>query len=351
MAYELRVIRMATRFYGRLNLAELIGLGSILLVAFVLVRDGLATVGAATTAALFFANLFNPINTVLGLFDEMQAAVAGLARLVGVVDLGATPGVGPGSAPDPGPASGGGGAGAGALEGSGLRFGYHDGPDVLHGVRVRVEPGRHVAVVGTTGSGKSSLASLLAGVRAPRDGRVTLDGRDLAELDVPQRLVALVTQETHVFAGSVADNVRLGRPEATVAQIAAAVDLVGATGWVSALPEGLDTPVGGGGHLLTAGQAQQLALARVELLDPLVVVLDEATAEAGSDAARALDRAAAAVVADRSCVVVAHRLSQAHDADLVLVMDHGRVVEEGTHAELLAAGGRYATLWEAWSRT
>jgi ATP-binding cassette subfamily C protein len=344
MGYELRATRAATRFYGRLNLAELVGLGAILLVAFLLVRAGLATVGEATTAALFFAGLFDPINTALGVFDGIQQAGAGLARLVGVATAGDGPRHRPSSTAEHS-------APPQELTASGVRFGYGEGPDVLHDVTLRVPPGEHVSVVGTTGSGKSTLASLLTGLRTPREGSIAYGGTPLDGFDLPQRSIALVTQETHLFAGTLADNLRLARPDATREQLAASLAEVGAADWIDSLPDGLDTPLGASGHALTPSQAQQLALARVILLDPPLIVLDEATAEAGSDAARALDRAAQAAVRGRSAVIVAHRLSQAATADRIVVMEHGRVIECGSHERLRDAGGPYARLWSAWSDT
>ncbi len=349
MDFEFRAVRAATRFFGRLNLAEFTGLGAILLIAFLLVRAGLASIGAATTAALFFAGLFDPVNAVLGVFDTIQQAGAGLTRLVGLTLVSAARRPAPEqgqSAPVPAGHRG----RPARLTASGVSFSYHNGRDVLRNVTLRLEPGQHVAVVGTTGSGKSTLASLLAGLRHPSEGRVTLDGTALSDLDLPQRQTALVTQETHVFAGTVADNVRLTRPGATDEALRAAIGAVGASAWVDALPGGIETPVGGGGFALTASQAQHLALARVRLLDPPVVILDEATAEAGSDAARGLDRAAATLIEGRTAVVIAHRLTQTADADLIVVMEDGRVIEQGTHDELLAAGTRYATLRSAWSQ-
>ncbi|WP_432838594.1 ABC transporter ATP-binding protein [Dactylosporangium sp. CA-092794] len=341
MEYEVRAVRAATRFYGRLNLAEFIGLGAILLTAYLLVRGDLADIGSATTAALFFARLFNPINTVLGVFDGIQQAAAALARLVGITTLGS------GSPPQTTTP-----AGRGAVELDHVRFGYPGGPEVLHDITFQLPTGHRVAVIGATGSGKSTLASLIAGLRHPTGGTVSLDGTRAGEPTDDERRVpvALVTQETHLFAGTVADNLRLAAPHATASELHAALATVGA-GWVATLPNGLDTAVGPGGAALTASQAQHLALARLLLLDAPVVVLDEATAEGGSDTARSLDRAAAAAVHGRTAVIVAHRLSQATTADTILVMADGRVVEHGTHEELLEAGGRYAELWGAWSRS
>ncbi|MDT0477687.1 ABC transporter ATP-binding protein [Streptomyces sp. DSM 41014] len=357
MTYEFRATRAATRFYGRLNVAEFIGLAAILLVAFVLVRSGTADIGAATTAALFFVGLFDPVNTMLGTFDSVQQAGAGLARIVGVATLGP---------PDDGSTDDGrqdgrpdrtatvpsGPAGA-PLAVRGVHHRYRGGPDVLHGIDLDLPAGRHLAVVGATGSGKSTLATLIAGLRPPHTGHVTLGGVATADLAAAapdgRRRIVLVTQEHHLFRGTLTDNLRLARRSASAEDIASALAAVGAADWVAALPDGADTVVGTGATELTAGQVQQLALARVLLLDPEVVVLDEATAEGGSDAARTLDRAARTVTEGRTAVVVAHRLSQTATADTVLVMDHGRVVEHGDGDELRSSGGVFADLWAAWS--
>jgi ABC-type multidrug transport system fused ATPase/permease subunit len=335
---ELRATHASTRFYGRLNLAEFVGLGAILLVGFMLVRSHAVTVGAATTAALFFAGLFEPINVVLGTFDDIQRACAGLARLVGITNRATPPGAVTTIPPRP------------ELTAQHVDFGYPDGPDVLHEITMRLSPGQHIAMVGASGSGKSTLATLLAGIRHPRRGRITLAGIDLADLDptARHRAIALVSQETHVFLGTIADNLRLAAPTADDATLLAALDTVGAT-WVGLLDDGLHTRVGAGAHWLPPAQAQQLALARVLLLDPPIVLLDEATAEAGSDASRQLDAAAAAVLRGRAALVIAHRLGQAVTADQILVLDAGRIVERGTHSELVAAAGPYAQLWRAWS--
>lgn len=350
MTYELRATHAATRFYGRLNGAELVGLSGVLVAAYVLVHAGLADVGAATTAALFFVGLFDPVNMMLSSFDSVQQAAAGLARIVGVT-LG-------GPAPDERPRGPVGSPGT-ALVVDDVRHRYGTGPDVLHGVRLDVRAGQRLAIVGATGSGKSTLASLVAGLRVPTSGRITLGGIPTADLAASapavsapgvRRRIMLVTQEHHLFPGSVADNLRLARRDASAPEVDAALRAVGAAGWVDALPHSADTQVGTGGVDLTPRQVQQLALARVLLLDPELVVMDEATAEGGSDTAQALDRAALAAAEGRTAVVVAHRLSQAATADVVVVMDGGKVIERGHPDELRAAGGVYARLWAAWSR-
>ncbi|GAA4708522.1 ABC transporter ATP-binding protein [Phytohabitans rumicis] len=337
----LRAMGLLTRFYGRLNLAEYVGLSAVLVTGFVLVRADAATIGTATAAALYFHNLFGPINIALGLVDDAQVAAAGLARLVGVASLPSTVDTAAPSLVDA------------SVKATGLSHAYVPGRVVLHDVDLHVEPGERVALVGASGAGKTTVAKLIAGVHRPTGGTVHLGGVALDELGLAAtgRTVALITQEVHVFAGRLDDDLRLARPEATGEQLRAALDRVGALGWAQALPDGLSTVVGEGGHRLTVAQAQQLALARLVLADPPIAVLDEATADAGSAGARLLEEAAASALAGRTAIVVAHRLTQAASADRVVVLDAGRVVESGTHEDLIASGGAYARLWHTWSAT
>ena len=275
----IRLLRLHTRFFGRLNVAELIGLSAVLVVGFLLVRSGTATIGEASAAALYFANLFGPINAALFLLDKVQSATAGLARLVGVVDIEppAEP-LAPVRATD------------GSVKAVAVGHSYVDGHEVLHGIDLDVPHGAHVALVGASGAGKTTLAAILAGIRPPTRGAVHIGGVRLADQGqtLLRRTIALVTQEVHVFAGPLADDLRLAAPGATDEEMRAALETVDALGWVEQLPEGLETVVGAGGHGLTVVEAQQLALARLVLADPPVVILDEATAEAGSAGARRL---------------------------------------------------------------
>ncbi|MFJ4783893.1 ABC transporter ATP-binding protein [Streptomyces sp. NPDC088794] len=332
----MRGVGLVLRFYGRLHIAEYAGLAAVLTTGFLLVRADSVSLGTATAAALYFHSLFGPVNTALVLLDDAQSATAGLARLVGVVDEPTTP-TAPVRATAPNSA---------AVTLHGVSHAYVPGRPVLHEVDLAVRPGERVALVGATGAGKTTLAKLVAGLHRPAVGRVDVGG---AEPDEAGRSVALVTQEVHVFAGPLAEDLRLARPEADDDELRKVLATVGALEWVDALPERIETVVGDGGHRLTADRAQQLALARLLLADPPVAVLDEATAEAGSSGARQLEQAALRVLDGRTALIVAHRLSQAASADRVVVLHEGRVVENGTHTELLAAEGPYAVLWRAWS--
>ncbi|MFC4001758.1 ABC transporter ATP-binding protein [Prauserella oleivorans] len=339
----MRATRLTTRFFSRLNLAEYMGLAAVLVAGFVLVGNGAATLGTATAAALYFHSLFNPINAALALVDDAQSAAASLSRLIGVADLpGESGSPGAGVARRPLDAS---------MKAAGVGHAYVPGHDVLRDVDLDIAPGERVALVGASGAGKTTLAKLVAGIHRPSRGSIALGGVPLDELGPggTRRAVALVSQEVHVFAGPLADDLRLARPDATDDQLRAALARVDALAWADALPNGLSTVVGEGGHRLTVTQAQQLALARLMLADPPIAILDEATAEAGSAGARVLERAAANALEGRTALVVAHRLTQAAAADRIVVLDAGRVVESGTHDQLVAAGGRYAALWTAWS--
>ena len=335
----LAAMRAFLRFSSTMNIAEAVGLVSVLTMGFFLVRADQVTVGAVTAAALLFHRLFGPLGTLLTSFNDIQSAGAALTRLVGVADL-----VVPGSmAPRPRTVSAG-------LVADSVSHAYVAGEPVLHEVSVSVPAGSSLAVVGESGAGKTTLAAILGGVFPATGGSVLIGGIPVDELDPAQlrERVGVVTQEVHVFSGAFRDDLLLARPGASDAEVLAALRIVGADRWVAALAHGLDTQVGEGQHKLTAAQAQQVALARIVLADPPVVILDEATAEAGSAGARELEASARAALRGRTAVVVAHRLTQAAECDQVAVMAEGRIIEQGRPAELVAAGGAYARLWHAW---
>lgn len=323
--HTLRTRTVQNMFFGRLNLAEYLGMAGILVAGFVLISNGLSTVGAATTAMLLFLRLFGPINQLLLVVDVLQSVLASLSRMVGVVTMPAAGRETEGRPDVPG------------VRLDAVRFSYDGMRPALDGVDVTIPAGQRVAIVGASGAGKTTLAGVVAGIHEPDDGRVSR----------PRR-TAVVTQELHVFSGTLRDNLTLATPGVGDDDILAALRATGAETVVEVLPDGLDTRVGATGHPLTGAQTQQLALARLVLVDPDLAILDEATAEAGSSHAGLLDSAAHAALRGRTGIVIAHRLSQARTCDRILVMDRGRIIEDGTHAGLVAAGGVYAGLWAAW---
>jgi ATP-binding cassette subfamily C protein len=337
-ALSISVFRLLMRFVGRENLAEFCGMAVLFIAGFVLYTHDAVTIGEVTTAVLLFHRLFNPLGTVLFLFDELQSAGASLNRLVGITDLPITARPAKAVATDA------------TLTVEDVRFAYTPGSDVLHGLSLTIPAGTRLALVGASGAGKTTAALIAAGMLDPDSGTVRIGSVPLTDIgtDALRSTVAVVSQEVHVTAGPLADDLRLAAPEAADDDLWHALDVVEATGWVRSLPSGIDTEIGDQAHQLTAAQQQQIALARLVLANPRIAVLDEATAEAGSAGAAALERAALAATAGRTTLVVAHRLTQAAAADVVAVMDAGRVVELGSHNQLIHAGGTYARLWDAW---
>ena len=318
---------------------EFLMLTLALAVGYYLVTADALTVGAVTGAVLMIIQTRGPVNMLMRVLDVVQSGYASLARIVGVV---ADP-------PVPVPVSGA-DAPRGRVELRAVSFSYGGGWAV-RAVDLTIDPGETVAVVGASGAGKTTVAALVAGLRVPDSGVVLVDGHPVSRLSDRERVarIATVSQEVHVFSGTLRQDLTLAKPDASDADLLAALDRVRARSWFDRLHAGLDTVVGSRGLQLEPVAAQQLALARILLLDPAIVVMDEATAEAGSAGAGALEDAADEVTRGRSALVVAHRLDQASRADLILVMDGGEIVERGTHEQLLARPGVYHRLWTTWS--
>ena len=337
-AWERYTLYLRSVLFPVISATHVIVLCSVLMIGGVFVLQGWIGVGQLTTGALIAQMLVDPLNLILRWYDEMQVAHVSLARLVGVRDI--EPDAGDPSVRPEGR----------AVHADDVHFGYRAGVDVLREVSLAVEPGSRVALVGPSGAGKSTLGRLLAGIYGPRTGRVTLGGAELTRMPAEdvRAHVALVNQEHHVFVGSLRDNLLLARTGATDAELWAALAAVDAGDWARGLDDGLDTEVGSGGSGLTPAQAQQIALARLVLADPHTLVLDEATSLLDPRAARHLERSLARVLDGRTVVAIAHRLHTAHDADVIAVVENGRISELGSHDDLVRADGAYAALWRSW---
>jgi len=314
----------------------------VLLVGGLRVADGGLAVGVLLAVLMYTKRFFDPMEEMAQFYNSYQSAAAALEKISGVLEE--TPSVPEPARPvDLWTAKG-------ALDFDDVRFAYHDDRVILPEFELHIPAGQTIALVGSTGAGKSTLAKLVARFYDPSSGVVRLDGVDMREVHPKdlRRAVVMVTQEAYLFSGTVADNIALGKPGATLDEIRAAAHAVGADTFIEALPQGYDTDVNKRGGRVSAGQRQLLSFARAFLADPAVLILDEATASLDIPSERLVQEGLTTLLADRTAIVIAHRLSTVSIADRVLVMEHGRIVEDGTPADLIGGSGRFATLHKAW---
>jgi ATP-binding cassette, subfamily B, bacterial len=326
-------------FFPMIAFAQSLALGAVLVVGGYLQRHGRVSVGTVVAFALYLISLFDPVARLGDWFSEYQSGRAALAKIVTLLETPVTV-VGGGSQLPP----------DGVLEATALTYSYSEGPPAVVDVSLAVAPGEHLALVGATGAGKSTLAKLLVRAYDPDEGEVSYGGIDVrdASLDELRRRLVFVPQEGHLFSGTIAENVKLARPDATDEEVRQALRAIGALDRFESLPEGLATDVRSRGVRLSSGERQLVSIARVALADPAVIVLDEATSSLDPQTEAAVEQALAALAQGRTVITIAHRLSTAERADRVAVMEHGRLVEIASHDDLVAQGDRYARLWASW---
>ncbi len=342
-AANLVAFRLVAWFMPGIRLIGNVTIAVVLLYGGYLAFHGEVTVGVLAAFLLYLRQFFEPMQEISQFYNTFQSASAALEKLSGVLEE--EPGVpepkDPVPLPDP----------QGTLTFDHVDFHYVEGVPVLPALHLTIPAGQTVALVGTTGAGKTTLAKLATRFYDPIAGRVLLDGVDLRDLsdETLHRAVVMVTQENYLFSGSIADNIRFGRPGAGIEEVVEAATALGADGFIRELPEGYDTQVSNRGGLLSAGQRQLVAFARAFLADPAVLILDEATSSLDVPSERLVQRALRTILAGRTAVIIAHRLSTVEIADRVLVMEHGRIVEDGSPRDLIAGGeGRFSDLHRAW---
>ena len=337
-------ITLSSAFTPLIRMAILFGFtGTMIWGGFEAIRGGSLTVGQYSVLLFLSQRLLWPLTRLGETFDQYQRAMASTNRILDVVDT--EPAITGGDqrlAPT---------KGEGRVAFEEIRFGYgapgDGGPNAIDGLSIELPPGRTTAVVGPTGSGKSTLVRLLLRFYDPDEGRIVVDGHDIRDLDLAdlRRLTGLVSQDVYLFHGTVRENIAYGRPDASFEDVVAAASVAEAHDFVTALPQGYDTIVGERGQKLSGGQRQRISIARAVLKDPVILVLDEATSAVDNETEAAIQRSLDRISVDRTTLVIAHRLSTVRGADTIHVLDGGRVVEQGTHDELVEREGPYAALW------
>jgi ABC-type multidrug transport system fused ATPase/permease subunit len=338
-----RAFRLVGMFMPGIKLIGNVTIAVVLIYGAYLAVDGQVSVGVLAAFLLYLRQFFEPMQEISQFYNTFQSASAALEKLSGVLEE--EPTVAEPATPTPLPTP------HGAVRLEHVGFEYVAGRPVIPSLDLDVPAGETVALVGTTGAGKTTVAKLVSRFYDPTDGRITLDGvdlRDLSEADL-RRAVVMVTQENFMFNGSVADNIRFGRPDASMEEIADAARAIGAHDFIVRLPEGYETDVANRGGRLSAGQRQLVAFARAFLADPAVLILDEATSSLDVPSERLVQRALRTILRDRTALIIAHRLSTVEIADRVLVLEHGEIIEEGAPQDLIAAGsGQFSDLHQAW---
>ncbi|GGF19798.1 ABC transporter ATP-binding protein [Subtercola lobariae] len=340
-----RVIRLFGIFDPGLVLIGNVTVAVVLLVGAFRVIDGQVAVGVLLAAVLYTRRFFDPMEEMAMFYNSYQSAAAALEKISGVLEE--QP-----SVPDPvKPVDL--WSSTGAVDFDDVQFSYQNGRVVLPNFSLRIPSGQTIALVGSTGAGKSTLAKLISRFYDPSEGRLTLDGIDLRDLHPKdlRRAIVMVTQEAYLFSGTVADNIAIGKPDASIDEIIAATKAVGAHDFIENLPNGYETDVNKRGGRVSAGQRQLISFARAFLADPAVLILDEATASLDIPSERLVQDALQTLLADRTAIIIAHRLSTVAIADRVLVMEHGIIVEDGSPADLIAGTGRFAQLHASWRQS
>ncbi len=338
-----RAFRLVGMFMPGIKLIGNVTIAVVLIYGAHLAYHGEVTVGVLAAFLLYLRQFFEPMQEISQFYNTFQSASAALEKLSGVLEE--EPSVPEPSHPAPLPSA------AGELRFEQVSFSYVEGRPVLPNLDLHVAAGQTLALVGTTGAGKTTLAKLVARFYDPTSGRITLDGidlRDVSDTDL-RRAVVMVTQENFLFNGTVADNIRFGKPTATDEEVVAAAQAIGAHGFITALPDGYHTDVANRGGRLSAGQRQLVAFARAFLADPAVLILDEATSSLDVPSERLVQRALRTILSERTAIIIAHRLSTVEIADRVLVLEHGRIIEDGAPDDLVTSGsGEFSDLHTAW---